>query len=474
MPSGAIHIGFAVIQSITVDTPSLYFDTPGDVGFGGFGKLNAGHWVRGTHGLFAAGAGADDVTNPMTQAQRNAVYKGLIDDSRGGATSGTTALRGFMRPFNWRQLEQGATKAIAQANRDFSQIAGDLLYLASQNQRLCIMIENRQYDSSGIVGSPGPDYINSHNDTTNGQSVNAVYHQVTGATGFNLRIYQPFIWQALNELVSALATTPVTGDTGGPGGTARTFDQHPNFEGIMFQETAIGIPASELNADQSYYLNAQFGGISPGSGEPVLADMWGAIAGQSSVVNGNPTIPTRDGLLVNACNSWLNSRIFWVMNFLQGQEGRKTMVAARLNKYGIVMGGPDCSPDSTSFDKALTAEYIVMNEHRLDPLPPMIQMSPGGAAGSYVATHTGHVPWDSYYTGTSFVNGSGWKIEDLFLFAQRNPDDVTFAAYNAKQGLAAKYIFWYTSGANWKKNGAGDPPGTDSATGVMQKYPTFN
>lgn len=477
LANGAIHIGYAVALTLQADT-ALYFDTPGDVGFTGFGKFNQGHWARMFHGQFANNTGltpadpdyGDDLLHPMTQSARNAVWQGFINDSRGGATSGPTNLKGFVRFINWRQLEQGTTQAAAQAARTFAEISGDLLYLTSKGMRYMICIETRAYTNGGNQGNPCPDYVLSHGDTTGGQA--AVFPGYIGSGSgpgglgsWDTRIYQSFVRERFKDLLTAIASASVIGDTGGPGGTARTFDTHPNFEGIFFQETAIGIKQADLNTDNSYFINGA-------SGTPILADYFGARNGQKSVCSGVNTIMTFDGVVSHACNVFPNSRIFWCMNFLAGQEKNKQDVAAALAPAGIVMGGPDCEPDSAQFSKDPYGEYKVMNLHRLDPLPTMITVS----SPQYSTAHNDHVPWDSYYGAAGIPDWTGtarlWTCEETYLFAIRNPDGVTAAEYNAKPGLAVKYLFWFSNG-KWS-NTSGDAVGANSACGTIQKYPIFN
>lgn len=117
--------------------------------------------------------------------------------------------------------------------------------------------------------------------------------------GYTVLRWDPFVVTRWKALVQALSR----------------FDSHPRFEGIAMQETALGLDSSVLNA------------------------------------NGYTAEKYRDAYLDtigSALASLPNSRVFWFQNYFVGNQSYIGTIAKAMGPKGMVMGGPDVLPDSTS------------------------------------------------------------------------------------------------------------------------------
>ncbi len=183
---------------------------------------------------------------------------------------------GFKKRYTWRQLEP------TQGNYDFSEVASDLNFAASQGMQLIVLIEDKTFTSE----KPTPAYLQG-----------TTYTRANRAGGYTAVRWNPFVVTRMKALVTALG---------------QRFDSHPSFEGMATQETAPGFAGTILDAT----------GYTPEKYRDALID-----------------------ILKTAANNMPNSRVFWFMNFFPRRQGYIADVATALIPHGVVMGGPDIMPD---------------------------------------------------------------------------------------------------------------------------------
>jgi hypothetical protein len=195
-------------------------------------------------------------------------------------------VKGIHKRYFWKDLEPTA------GNYDFSKIQSDLDLAAKNGFQLIAMIVDKSFTNSM---NPVPGYL-------------AGYTWPVANGGYVAGRWQPYVIQRLALLSQALGAA---------------FDRHPNFEGIAFQESALGISWSTMSAS----------GYTPEA--------------------------YRDGLiqiLKNARAAAPRSQVFWYMNFLDGRTAYIGDIATAIVPFKVAMGGPDVLPDNWSLQK-LTYPY---------------------------------------------------------------------------------------------------------------------
>ena len=146
-------------------------------------KFNAGHYVALMRG------------NSSQKTMGNSIKAGVV---------------GFMKRYTWRELEP------TEGNYDFSEVASDLNYLASQGMHLVVMIEDKTF----VDERPTPQYLSS--DTVRNKP-----------GGFTVVRWRAKVVTRMKALVTELG---------------QTFDSNPYFEGIAIQESAPGLSAAALQS----------------------------------------------------------------------------------------------------------------------------------------------------------------------------------------------------------------------------------
>jgi hypothetical protein len=129
------------------------------------------------------------------------------------------------------------------------------------------------------------------------------------AGGYTIARWNPTVVTRFNALVKAIGAQ---------------FDSNKNFEGIATQETALGLDTPVLN---------QFG-YTPEKYRDAYINM-----------------------LTAATQSLPTSRVFWLMNFLVGNQAYIGNIATAVASKGVVMGGPDVWPDNKSLQSKVYPFY---------------------------------------------------------------------------------------------------------------------
>ncbi|MCP3999366.1 MAG: hypothetical protein GY727_00425 [Gammaproteobacteria bacterium] len=150
---------------------------------------------------------------PTTQRKYNpghyvAFMRG-IDSQSIMAASIKAGVVGFHKRYTWRELEP------SQGNYDFSEMAADLQFVASQGLKLVVMIEDKTF----INENPMPNYLVRFPNRPGGY---------TGAR------WQSQYVNRFNALTAELG---------------RRFDSNPAFEGVAIQESSLGISDDLLDAN---------------------------------------------------------------------------------------------------------------------------------------------------------------------------------------------------------------------------------
>jgi len=127
--------------------------------------------------------------------------------------------------------------------------------------------------------------------------------------GFSLVLWNPTVTARYNALTKALGAQ---------------VDSNKNFEGIATQESAMSMDSSVLK---------QFG-YTPEKYRDALISM-----------------------LSNATVNLKTSRVFWLMNFIVGNQTYIGAVANAVKSKGVVMGGPDVWPDNKSLQSRTYPYY---------------------------------------------------------------------------------------------------------------------
>jgi hypothetical protein len=166
---------------------------------------------------------------------------------------------------------------------DFSRIEADLALAAQYGTRLVIMIEDKSFT---MDVKRTPSYL--HDD----------YTLPYTHGGWVAKRWDPWVLDRLAELTRRL------GDR---------FDNHPNLEGVAFQETAMGFTA-EIQTRHGY---------TPEKYRDALIQM-----------------------LITTRSHFPRSQVFWYMNYLEGRQAYLGNVAEAVADHDIAMGGPDILPDS--------------------------------------------------------------------------------------------------------------------------------
>jgi hypothetical protein len=185
-------------------------------------------------------------------------------------------VRGFNKRYKWKTLEPSP------GNYNFSQVAADLTVARDHGMQLVVMIEDKSFS---LTEKFTPPYLHGHTlpYTAGGQVV---------------KRWAPYVQERMNALLKAMGTR---------------FDADPNFEGVAFQETAMGFTAA---------IQAQHGYTPEKYRDAMITQ------------------------LTNARKAFPKSQVFWYQNYLEGKQAYLGQVAAAVAPLGVAMGGPDVLPDS--------------------------------------------------------------------------------------------------------------------------------
>ncbi|MDR2878179.1 MAG: hypothetical protein LBV36_09120 [Chromatiales bacterium] len=185
-------------------------------------------------------------------------------------------IRGVQVRYTWRSLEP------ERDHYDFSRIDADLRLASSLGLHFVAFIEDKSFNSDEHLL---PDYL-----------ADKALPFTRG--GYVAKRWDPFVVERFGALFDALGAR---------------FDQHPDFEGIALQESAMGFSA-DVAREQNYTPEAY-----------------------------------RDALieiLTRARQALPSSQIFWYMNFLEGGQKYLADIATAVIPLHIAMGGPDVLPNN--------------------------------------------------------------------------------------------------------------------------------
>ena len=190
-------------------------------------------------------------------------------------------VRGIHMRYKWKDLEPSF------GNYNFSRIASDLRLMADHGMQLVVMVEDKSFFSH-IKSTPS--YLWQDNTLP-----------IKGGGHVSKR-WAPYVITRMAALTQALG---------------KQFDGHPNFEGIAFQESAMGLLDNVQRAH----------GYTPEKYRDALIQ-----------------------ILRNTRNHFPRSQVFWYMNFIEGNNSYIGQVANAVAPQKIAMGGPDILPDDWSLN----------------------------------------------------------------------------------------------------------------------------
>lgn len=289
---------------------------------------------------------------------------------------------GMQQRYQWATLEPTL------GNYDFSSIQADLNIVSSLGKQLIAMIEVKSFDT---LIMPTPNYLSSY-VAKHGPSPN-------GAYGYNIALWDSVVIARWKLLLDTLA---------------KTFDNHPNFEGIATQETSLG---SNWN--------------------PSMASF------------GYTTLKYRDAMidiLTGASNSFMQSSIFWYMNFISTSWPFKEYpylsdVARAVAPLGAIrVGGPDVLPDNNGLK---TRPYPLY-----DTLVGEVPLFCSIQNDSYRHLHVDTINYSTKY----------WTLQEMVDFS--------------RDSLHVSYLMWNYK--TWKTIGQPDEYDFNDAKPVMANNPIHN
>lgn len=274
-------------------------------------------------------------SSPLQEDQRkfhpgHYVAVGRGDVSSGFAAAQAAGATGVQVRYRWADLEP------AEGRYDFSAISRDLEAAERARLQLVALIEDKSFRDY----FPTPEYLQ------------AKYTLRNRSGGYTALRWDPYVDSRLRQLVARLGAQ---------------FDCLPNFEGIAFQETSLGIGDDVLDAS----------GYTPEKYRDTLI-----------------------GLLRSAAGSVPHSRVFWYMNFLPRDQDYIGDIADAVVGTGVVMGGPDVLPDNPALAKRVYPFY--------DKFRGRLKLFNSMQHNSYR-----HRRSDASGGGSNY-----WDMEDLFVFAR--------------------------------------------------------
>lgn len=241
-------------------------------------------------------------------------------------------VRGVLERYPWAELEPSIDVY------DFSRIESDLRLMARHGMQLVVRIEDKSFEPDV---KPTPSYLWNEYTVPHGN----------WRGGYIAKRWEPWVTDRLVALIRALG---------------ERFDDHPNFEGVTFEESATSFNAA-MQAAYDY----------------------------SPERYRDETIR----LLKSAREHLPGSQIFWSMNFLEGNQAYIGEIAEAVAPLGIAMGGPDVLPDNDPLVR-LTYPYYERYKDRMTLFASIQYTSYGHerAAGPHPTRY--------------------WTMDELFRFAR--------------------------------------------------------
>ncbi len=249
----------------------------------------------------------------------------------------TPGLKGVQLRYFWKSIET------AEGVYDFSKIESDLAVVSEAQKYLVVFFEDKSF-KNGVRYTP--QYLWDEYTVPSGKSMN-------GEEGFVAKRWDSFVVDKISDLMEAMA---------------QRFDAEPWFEGVAFQETAIGL--NDYNSNLYNYT--------PEAYRDALIDM-----------------------LINTKTSFKSSQVFWYMNFLAGHQGYIRSVANAIAPHKVLMGGPDILPDSYSLNNLVYSFYPEFKDK--------MTLFCSNQFSSYHHSHSSGI-YDTKF----------WTMEELYLWGRDN------------------------------------------------------
>ncbi|MDR2877079.1 MAG: hypothetical protein LBV36_03440 [Chromatiales bacterium] len=186
-------------------------------------------------------------------------------------------VQGFLKRYTWLSLEPQF------GVYDFSQIQTDLVLARDHGMQLVVMIEDKSFDPSVRLT---PRYL---------WESNTLPYLDGGQVA---KRWAPWVVERMAALTQAMGAR---------------FDSDPSFEGVAFQESAMGF--SDAVKKQYGYTPEKY---------------------RDAIIS----------VLTNTRKHFPTSQVFWFQNYLEGAQAYIGTIAATVAPLRIAMGGPDILPDS--------------------------------------------------------------------------------------------------------------------------------
>jgi hypothetical protein len=264
-------------------------------------------------------------------------------------------ITGLQIRYRWRDLEPEPD------TYDFVKIAADLDIAGSNSAQLVVFIEDKSFNEE----IPTPPYLQEKFTLAN------------RAGGYTAMRWDPYVIERMNKLVAEIGLI---------------FDCHPSFEGVAFQESALSLEDSVLDAN----------GYTPEKYRDALVNV-----------------------LQSAAASLPRSQVFWYMNFLPRKQRYIADIASVVAESGVAMGGPDILPDNHALKKntypfytQFTGKMTLFNSMQYNSFA--------------------HPKATSLFSGNKY-----WTMEELFVFA-RDELHVNYIFWNHKTWRRPKDSFDWT------------------------------
>lgn len=272
----------------------------------------------------------------------------------GSGTSDLLALpglQGIQLRYPWIDLEP--TPGVF----DLTPIQTDLARCATKNSQLIVMLEDKSFAGGGHVTPT---------------DLRGAQHSLPNDNGgYSAVRWNDTIIARWGKLIQAVG---------------QALDAHPNFHGLAFIETAIGLNATQrqdTNYSPTKYRDAQI------------------------------------AQLVTASDACPTSRCFWYSNFMPNptddhylQEVADTLRDYNGGNSGVLLGGPDILPDNTAITTRCLPRYGSPPVGSFGELKLFCSMQ----NDSYRHIHT--TTSDPRMPGYSWAVGTTWTMDDLFVFGR--------------------------------------------------------
>jgi len=203
--------------------------------------------------------------------------------------------------------------------------------------------------------------------------------------GYTLGLWAPLVVTRYNAMTKALGAQ---------------VDSNSNFEGLGNQESALSVDSATLKAH----------GYTPEIYRDALINILSAAT---------VSMPT--------------SRVFWFMNFLDGNQAYLGTIAAAVAPLGVVMGGPDDWPDNQSLETKAYPYYTQF----AGKMPLFIQVE----GSNYAQPHKTSGYATKYWTMLELYQFALTRLHVNYMFWMRVTQPANAAAYdwyNALPVIAAQ------------------------------------